>query len=408
MRNRPTWIQTLIIIGLLAVVAAPIYRNRTTIISILKVGKYSGESITDQAEISLDTLKVIIKEKHFKILSENRRKALEAGVLRDDYRDKVKGKLVINGDTAKIALRLKGDLRDHWSHENQWSFRIWIKGDNTFRGISKFEFQRPERRKNLNEWFFHEILNNQGIMSLRYRFVQAFINDVNVGIYAVEENFETELIENNEKRAGVAFRFNCSKYWHYKYGITSDRLLGAPIEPYDVGDESLDNPIYRQFLVAKSMVEKWSDGKAQLDEVFDIDLLAKYFSIVDLYGGQHGAWIDNMKFYYNPVTSLIEPIGHDNSTMINLATSEPIDGRKLLGERRHISNGIDRKAIDRTGTDFINIWYDRIFENRQFYEKYVESLWEISDPVWINNFTDSISPSVKAYQSLLQKKHSRL
>ena len=394
---------TLIIVSIASIfLGAILYKYRATIVSLIpkRSLEISGEKVN--LPTGLDTLKIIIKPENYAKLAENRLTALKAGVLRNTARDKVKGKLVVNGDTMKIELRLKGDLQDHWSHENQWSFRVWIKGNNAYDGITNFEFQRPERRKDLNEWFFHEILKDHDILALRYKFVQAYINDVNVGIYAIEENYKKELIENNNRRAGVTFRFNCSKYWHYKYGPTPDRLIGAPIEPYSVGDLDKENPLFNQFLTAKSLIEKWTVGELKLGQVFDIERLAKYFSVVDLYGGQHGAWLDNMKFYYNPVTTLIEPIGHDNSTMVYLDNSKLLDGRKLLGERRLLSTDKEPMNFNELNSDFLNLWYDRIFADEDFYKLYIQSLGAISNEIWLNSFIDSLAPNIANCENIIR------
>lgn len=383
------------------ILGAMLHRHRAGIINLIPSKAAKTAVSTKNLPVDLDTLKIIVKPADFEILSQNRATALKAGVLRDTHRDKVKGKLVVNGDTMKIKLRLKGDLQDHWAHENQWSFRVWIRGNNAYDGITKFEFQRPERRKNLNEWFFHEILKDKGILALRYKFVQAYINDVNVGIYAIEENYRKELIENNDRRSGVTFRFNCSKYWHYKYGAHPDRLIGAPIEPYSIGDLTVENPLFQQFLTAKALIERWTNGELKLGQVFDLELLAKYFSVVDLYGGQHGAWLDNMKFYYNPVTSLIEPIGHDNSTMVYLANSKLLDGRKLLGERRLLSTEEEPMNFKELDSDFINLWYDRIFSDEEFYTHYVKSLDAISNNQWLDSFLDTIAPKLADAEQII-------
>jgi hypothetical protein len=394
MSKQRFWLIILIVALGSLILGAMLHRHRAGIMNLIPARTAETTALSEALPVDLDTLKIIIKPEDYAVLGENRTTALKAGVLRDTHRDKVKGKLVVNGDTMKIKLRLKGDLQDHWSHENQWSFRVWIRGNNAYDGITKFEFQRPERRKDLNEWFFHEILKDQGILALRYKFVQAYINDVNVGIYAIEENYRKELIENNKRRSGVTFRFNCSKYWHYKYGAHPDRLIGAPIEPYSIGDLTEENPLFQQFLTAKALIERWTTGELKLGEVFDLGLLAKYFSVVDLYGGQHGAWLDNMKFYYNPVTSLIEPIGHDNSTMVYLASSKLLDGRKLLGERRLLTTEEEPMNFNELNSDFINLWYDRIFADEEFYKHYIGSLESISNEHWLNSFLDTLAPKL--------------
>ena len=54
----------------------------------------------------------------------------------------------------------------------------------------------------MNEWFLHQFVAYSGLLALRYDFVQLYLNGDNLGIYALEEHFEKELIENNNRREG--------------------------------------------------------------------------------------------------------------------------------------------------------------------------------------------------------------
>ena len=49
-------------------------------------------------------------------------------------------------------------------------------------------------------------------------------------------------------------------------------------------------------------------------EVFDLNLLAKYFAIVDLVNAKHAAAWHNIRFYYDPFQSKLVPIGFDGDT----------------------------------------------------------------------------------------------
>ena len=56
--------------------------------------------------------------------------------------------------------------------------------------------------------FEYKVFKEEGIISLRYNFVNFFINGENLGIYVLEEHFDNEtLIENNRKRKGPIIKF---------------------------------------------------------------------------------------------------------------------------------------------------------------------------------------------------------
>ena len=44
------------------------------------------------------------------------------------------------------------------------------------------------------------------------------------------------------------------------------------------------------------------------EEVLDLKKWAAYFAIIDLTGTHHGSLIKSVKFYYNPINGLFEPI----------------------------------------------------------------------------------------------------
>ena len=38
---------------------------------------------------------------------------------------------------------------------------------------------------------------------------------------------------------------------------------------------------------------------------------ARYFALSDLFGNLHGDLLHNIRFYYNPITARLEPVGYD-------------------------------------------------------------------------------------------------
>ena len=63
--------------------------------------------------------------------------------------------------------------------------------------------------------------------------------------------------------------------------------------------------------MASKKLKNFFQGKSNAIEHIDMDLWAKYFAIVDLTQTFHGLLTKSVKFFYNPVSGLIEPIGFD-------------------------------------------------------------------------------------------------
>lgn len=341
-----------------------------------------GRIVPPVNEIKLDTVHLCIADSAYSQLKKNRAEALKNDLLTKEYRDKVLSELVYNRDTFHVEVRLKGDRRDHWEHPFKWSFRVKVKKGRAINGIKVFNFQQPHTRGNLNEWYFHELLDHFGLMNLRYKFVRTFINGQDAGVYAIEEYFDKRLIENNGLREGITFRFNTSKYWPYWPGLNSNDFQGSPIEPFNLGKKELGNPRFEQFLVAKDLVIGYAKGDYRLDEVFNVDQLAKYFAITDLTGHPHGAFIDNLKFYYNPIISRVEPIGYDNSIIKSIGHQSIVGLRYLLGERRWINQTGKMKNYP--------TWHDQLFADETFQKAYFKALEIVSNDKEIQTLNESV------------------
>ena len=82
--------------------------------------------------------------------------------------------------------------------------RIW--------GLEEFSIQKPITRNYTYEYLFHKFLEEAGLLSLKYFFVNLNFNDENRGLYAVEESFSKELLERQKKRKRLS-------NVNYNYGI---------------------------------------------------------------------------------------------------------------------------------------------------------------------------------------------
>jgi len=148
-----------------------------------------------------NTIELLIEDKNITKLNNQRKLALELGnKYRYDKRNTkyVKGRLVYKNDTIKIKLRLKGGQKDHYIDPLKCSYKIKLRGNNTFLGMKRFSIQHPFTRGYLNEWYFHKFLEYTDLIHLRYNYINVYINGRNSGIYAIEENMHKNLIENNK------------------------------------------------------------------------------------------------------------------------------------------------------------------------------------------------------------------
>ncbi len=272
-----------------------------------------------------------LSEKKFKKFKKKRDEALESGILITEDDDQVRASLKYNQKSYPIDIRLKGDWTDHLM-DDKWSFRIHLDSDDAIMGMQKFSLHHPKARNYAGEWLFHQILSDQGLVSLRYDFVQLFmiINTSNgkqiksLGVYAMEEFFSKQLIENNERRTGVLLKIDESLIWKNRVSMSNvkgagDYIFLAGIVDYKdlailpFGEKTIrkDSTLFSQFLKAKTLLEGYVTDSLPFSAVFDVPLMAKYNAVCNLMGAQHAMINHNLRFYYNPVTARLEPVGFD-------------------------------------------------------------------------------------------------
>ena len=344
---------------------------------------------------------------NYKRIEYKREQALERGILISSGEDYVPAKIKYQDKELDVRLRLKGDMLEHLNGD-KWSFRIKVKGDDALFGMKTFSIQNPKVRNYLDEFVYHKTLKNEGVMSIRYNFIEVFINGKNKGIYAIEEHFEKQLIENNHKREGVIIKFN-EDFIAEEYLLTQNHLYFTEdelvqrrlnedlnfyisnIETFD-NEEILEDPLLaKQFEEARNLLECFRKGTLKTHEVFDVDMLAKYFAINTLMRVTHGSNWNNIRFYYNPLTSLLEPIGYDAESNKQKLDSV-ID--------RHIPDYFGEKNYSQRDKIF---WWDLIFEDKIFFEKYMQELERVSQKSYLDELFLKLDEEIKKNTNILHK-----
>ncbi len=281
----------------------------------------------------LEQIEIIVPEKQYLQLKAKRDQAIRSQVLLTSDTDFVPAQLRYDGKIHKMQTRLKGDWVDHLQGD-LWSFRVKMNPGETLMGMRKFSLHRPATRNYAGEWLFHQALAEAGVMNLQYHFVQVVLkvegassSDVkNLGIYALEEGFDKQLIERNQRREGIILKLDESLMWEEYEAYLKNRATIPDITyldfhkyqemnivPFGENRIRADSTLYKQYLTGSSLFRDFVDGKKKLSEVFNVELTAKYTAIANLLGATHALGGHNYRVYYNPVTSKLEPIGFDGN-----------------------------------------------------------------------------------------------
>lgn len=253
-----------------------------------------------------------IAELDYQRLAYEREVALDQGIWLPSEEDYVPVTLRYANQTLRGKARLKGDWPDHWYGE-KWSLRFKLDGDDHLEHMSEFALQAPRTRNYMAEWIFQQTMVREGLSGLSYGFVDVTINGKPMGTYAIEEAFDEGITWYNREPAGPLLRFTDTEY--FESWATTRYEMPDPhrTETLDVFGVNTANPGYSEndARAALRLLEEWRNGEIATSDAFNVDRTARYFALSDLLGNTHGDFYHNMRFYYNPISARLEPVGHD-------------------------------------------------------------------------------------------------
>jgi len=286
------------------------------------------------SNFNLETLKIEIPFENFKKIESFRKKALERNHILQNEKIYLNGELSNKLETFSIKIRLKGDDISHMQNYLKWSYRIKIRGDDTFLGMKQFSIHHPKERVFLNEWLFHKTVKKEGLISIKYSFVKVILNGQDLGIYALEEHFDNELLEKNQKKPGVIIKFDETYLWEemMQYSDWTFRPLmesakqsgygsymSRQIESFKQNSVLKDSIFKDQYIKAITLLNDFRDGKEPTSKIFDIEKLSTFFALSELFGASHAIYMHNLRFYFNPISNLLEPIPFDAHPQISIS-----------------------------------------------------------------------------------------
>jgi hypothetical protein len=287
---------------------------------ITKVKGKANTYFTDMSDVPI--IHLTIPEESFEKLSIKRTEAMKNGILIKNEDDEVIAEINYLNITSAVKIRLKGDGADHFNTD-KWSFRV--KTDIPIMGMKRFSLQHPKTRGFLSEWFFQEALKQEGIISLRIYFVKIIVNGKDNGVYIVEEFFDDELLRVNNCAPAPILKFNEDNVWKemYQYGDSgiAKNIMFEHVEFRDIETSYVeafqqnkllnDSVLSEQLLYAKDLLYRFLDSELIASKVFDSEKMPKYMALCEALEAEHALFWNNLRFYFNPQTQLLEPIGYD-------------------------------------------------------------------------------------------------
>lgn len=314
-----------------------------------------------------------IKFKDLEKLRYNRDKALSFGHIQPEFKEEeVAAKLTHKGKTYKIKMRLTGGSVRHVADAEKWSFRVKIRGEESVLRMKEFNLLYPRSRGYLSDWIGHQLQKKLGLIGLRMTFVDVTLNGNDLGLYCLEENYDKRLVEDNKFREGLLFR------WSHTPQIYNKK-------------KTLKNPAFKeQAIKLNRLFQAFMVDDIEVGQVFDLTKMAKFFAINDLMnGGVHGMDFGNARFYFNPVTNLIEPIGREWDM-------------SMYKYKSYLQNNI-ALSIEHLKEFNHYPYYKKFFADQRFMNLYLHELGVLSDKAFLDNFLEEISEEMEEMTSFIYK-----
>jgi len=324
-----------------------------------------------------DVLNLNISQKNILILENNRGEKIKNA--ETEYKA-ARARILNNNEYLNANIRLKGDRSIHYENNKNSSYKINLKKDNFYNSMRSFSIQKPRIRNYVSEWIFHEMGEELNLIKLKYDFIKLRINGENKGLYVTEEGFSNSLLERNLRRAGPIFGID-------EYYKNRDFETGPKLDPYQ--EKYWTRPENEKlYFIAKNKLLSLKTRELPLNEIIDIKKWSDYFVMCELLTTYHGLKEKSVKFYYNPITSLFEPIPFDGHKMPAFNYHKSI---KDIWKNQVInSTGLAASVWDRAQIDggFISLFFfdkDKKLNN-EFFESYLDSIKKITSKKFLDNF----------------------
>ncbi len=344
-----------------------------------------------------DIVNIEIPQNWLEEVNQNLKNAISSGSFQEENNTWTKARVYHKDEAIPVELRIKGDWLDYLKTE-QLSFDVKTKNAYAWNGIQRFTLEAPSTKNYLREWLFHQFLQKEDIIAPRYDFIKININNKNKGVFAYEEHFDKPLLEYNNRIDGPILKFSDEAYWQnlsrdiHTFGNKSNRqFIGkfdvAQVQPYRQQVAQIDLKRKQQFEIAQNLMQQYKYNQKPADEIFDVDKMAKFYAITDVLQAYHGIIWHNQRFYFNPKTAKIEPIGFDGfGTKVKRWQSKPF-----------IGFGVYNKDFNDKGL------YLNLFKNEKFVIKYYQYLYNYSDKEMLTDLLLSLESQLRQREMFIQR-----
>ena len=282
-----------------------------------------------------------------------------------DKKIEIKGRMTFNNQINKVKLKLTGMNYDHFGDSKKWSYRISVNGDNVIDRQKKFNLLIPPSRGYINDFIAQTFLRELNMISLRVKPVKLVLNGDNMGTYLKEEFYDKRLIEYNKYRESAILRLNDD--FTIEISETNYIKYKSIIEKF------------------KKKIDLFIDGSINIEKIINIDKISDRLALSVLFGDSHSLFSLNQRYYLNPFTCKLEPLG-----------------REFMYSSYENKDFINQNINDIKNINSVN---NKLFSNIEFLNKFNKSISKIISQNYIQNIFTKNKGEIDNMEKILHSEY---
>ncbi|MCC6278505.1 MAG: CotH kinase family protein [Oligoflexia bacterium] len=257
-------------------------------------------------------------------------------------KEKIPARIRISNVEYSGTLRLRGDLPRHWD-EKQPSLRVKINGPYYPWGIRTFDFMLTSDKIYELEQTAYVMARRLGLFIPSSGFSRLTLNLRDLGMYFWIERFGNNMRKRHQRDSGsfiyekdvwlASITRPDNSVYQNTFLKGTDSLNPIRLFPniYSVKSETknLESLSMQHFSKFLDLLRSPKTDVAKLSNVLDVEKFAKWNALLVVFGSVHAALGDNLRWYLDHTTGLLEPIAYDLLPQRILAAGEAPDARLL-------------------------------------------------------------------------------
>ena len=291
------------------------------------------------AEGVVPTLQVDMAFADYRLLLEQRERALATGVVLSTEDDFLRAAVRVADEEIPVRVRLMEGPAVDLETDGKWPLEVRVQGEAPLLGLQRFYLQDPQRTGGEARLALDRALQAEGVLTARTRFVRVIFNGDDRGLYMLQEGLTTPLLEAQGRPPGVVVGFDSDTVWQNIARFEGDleAALADPVldleglhylEADAFGDATIDrDPLLdAQRDEALALLHALQADARPAGEILDVARYARFLALVDLWGFPELASPLNVGFYLQPDRGRLEPVAfagnlRAGSDRLSLATT---------------------------------------------------------------------------------------